>query len=99
VLTVGLLFGKDVLTVPDMRTKYAFQVAGAGFGFLPEPWARHGIQAGLLVEKRVEEAKPAETFYLAWRSGEEGEALKWWAERMQKHLSLLRLLDMTGGGK
>jgi DNA-binding transcriptional LysR family regulator len=92
VRTVGLLFGQDVLTVPDMRTKYEFQAAGIGFGFLPEPWARHGIESGLLVEKEVEEARPAETFYLAWRSAEEGQALKWWRDRMQKHSSLVRLL-------
>jgi DNA-binding transcriptional LysR family regulator len=92
VRTVGLLFGQDVLTVSDMRTKFEFQVAGVGFGFLPEPWARHGIEAGLLVEKKVEEAKPAETFYLAWRSNEEGEALKWWIDRMQKTSPLRRLL-------
>lgn len=92
VRTVGLLFGQDVLTVPDMRTKYEFQVAGIGFGFLPEPWARHGIAAGLLVEKEVDEARPAETFYLAWRSTEEGQALKWWRDRMQRNASLQRLL-------
>jgi DNA-binding transcriptional LysR family regulator len=92
VRTVGLLFGQDVLTVSDMKTKYEFQAAGIGFGFLPEPWARVGIEAGLLVEKEVEEARPAETFYLAWRSAAEGEALKWWTERMQKNSSLLRLL-------
>ncbi|HVK94058.1 MAG TPA: LysR family transcriptional regulator [Noviherbaspirillum sp.] len=92
VRTVGLLFGQDVLTVPDMRTKFEFQAAGVGFGFLPEPWARYGIESGLLVEKKVEEARPAETFYLAWRSGEDGQALKWWIDRMQRNSSLLRLL-------
>jgi DNA-binding transcriptional LysR family regulator len=90
--TVGLLFGQDVLTVPDMRTKYEFQVAGSGFGFLPEPWARHGIASGLLIAKEVEEARPAETFYLAWRIADDGQALKWWTDRMQKNPSLLRLL-------
>jgi DNA-binding transcriptional LysR family regulator len=93
VRTVGLLFGQDVLTVPDMQTKLAFQVAGIGFGFLPQTWARRAIDAGLLVEKEVEEAKPAETFYLAWRSDEEGQALSWWIERMQMHAPLARLLD------
>jgi DNA-binding transcriptional LysR family regulator len=92
VRTVGLLFGQDVLTVPDMKTKFEFQVAGVGFGFLPKPWAQYGIDAGLLVEKEVEEARPADTFYLAWRSGEEGQALKWWMERLQSNLPLLRLL-------
>ena len=38
--TVGLLFGKDALTVPDMRSKYVLQLVGIGFGFLPEPCAR-----------------------------------------------------------
>ncbi|RZI40299.1 LysR family transcriptional regulator [Herbaspirillum sp. HC18] len=90
--TVGLLFGQDVLTVPDMRTKYEFQAASVGFGFLPEPWARYGIESGQLVEMEVEEARPAETFYLAWRSTDDGQALKWWTDRMQKNPSLLRLL-------
>lgn len=81
--TVGLLFGQDTLSVPDMLTKYEFQVAGLGFGFLPEDCARSAIEKGLLVEKRVEEPKPDEAFYLAWRTGEEGAALKWWIDRVR----------------
>jgi DNA-binding transcriptional LysR family regulator len=80
--TVGLLLGQDTLTVPDMQSKYEYQVAGLGFGFLPAPWARAGIAQGLLIEKEVDEPKPAETFYLAWRAGEGGAALQWWTERM-----------------
>lgn len=80
--TVGLLLGQDTLTVPDMALKYALQVAGFGFGFLPEPCARAAIARGLLVEKQVEEVRPAETFYVAWRSGEEGAALRWWSARL-----------------
>lgn len=80
--TVGLLLGQDTLTVPSMQLKFDYQVAGLGFGFLPEPSARAAIAQGLLVEKAVEEPKPAETFYLAWRSGETGAALRWWSERM-----------------
>src|SRR5437660_878764 len=38
--TVGLLLGQDALTVPTMQDKYAFQLGGLGFGFLPEPCAR-----------------------------------------------------------
>ena len=81
--TVGLLFGQETLAVPDMRTKYEFQVQGLGFGFLPEAWARPAIDRGLLVEKQVVEPKSDETFYLAWRSGEDGAALTWWIERMR----------------
>jgi DNA-binding transcriptional LysR family regulator len=90
--TVGLLLGQDTLTVPDMHTKLRFQLAGTGFGFLPEPCARAAIDAGLLVEKQVEEPKPAETFYLAWRSGENGAALNWWTARMRQPGLFERLL-------
>jgi DNA-binding transcriptional LysR family regulator len=82
VRTVGLQYGQEALTVPTMQAKFDLQVAGLGFGFLPEPCARRAIQQGLLVEKQVEEARAPETFYLAWRSGEEGAALKWWRERL-----------------
>lgn len=81
--TVGLLFGQETLSVPDMLTKYEFQVAGLGFGFLPEDCARPAIASGLLVEKKVKEPKPDETFYLAWRTGDEGAALRWWIERVR----------------
>lgn len=81
--TVGLLFGQDSLTLPNMRSKYEFQLAGVGFGFLPEPLARDAIEKGLLVEKQVEEPRQAEPHYLAWRSGEEGSGLKWWIDKMK----------------
>ena len=90
--TVGLLFGQDTLAVPDMTTKYEFQVRGLGFGFLPEAWARPAIERGLLVEKQVVEPKADETFYLAWRSGEDGAALRWWIERMRHNAPFGRML-------
>ena len=80
--TVGLLLGQDALTVPTMQLKYDLQLAGLGFGFLPEPCARAAIARGLLVEKEVEEGRAPETFYIAWRSGDDGAALRWWRERM-----------------
>jgi len=81
--TVGVLMGQDSLTVPTMQAKFDYQIGGLGFGFLPEQCARAAILAGLLVEKQVEEPKPEETFYLAWRTGETGAALEWWLNRMQ----------------
>lgn len=90
--TVGLLFGQDALSVPDMRSKLDFQLAGLGFGFLPRALAQPAIDAGRLVEMRVEEPRPAETFHLAWRSDEGGEARAWWIERMRRDGVLERLL-------
>lgn len=92
--TVGMLFGQEALAVPDIRTKYQLQLAGIGFGFLPEPYARAAIGAGLLVEKQVEEPKPAETFSLVWRTGAEGAALKWWLDHLRKTALLERLTSV-----
>ena len=95
--TVGLLLGQDALTVPSMALKYQFQLAGIGFGFLPEPCARAAIAQGRLVEKAVEEGRAAETFYLAWRSGDDGAALRWWRERMQRAGLFARLCATLPG--
>lgn len=90
--TIGLLFGQDTLSVPDMQTKYQFQRAGIGFGFLPEAWVRADIEQGRLIEKTVEEAKPDETLSMAWRTGEDGAALTWWKDRMRNSAPLARML-------
>ncbi|MFG6111034.1 LysR substrate-binding domain-containing protein [Stenotrophomonas nematodicola] len=82
--TVGLLMGQETVTVPDMVSKFRLQCAGLGLGFLPEPYVRQAVRDGRLVIKQVEEPKPDETFWLAWRTGEEGAALTWWRERMQR---------------
>lgn len=95
--TVGLMLGQDTLTVPGMHAKFDYQVAGLGFGFLPEPCARAAIARGLLVARVVEEPKPAETFYLAWRAGEEGAALSWWRARMRQPDLFARLCAQLPG--
>lgn len=93
--TTGLLRGQDVLLVPDMSTKYEFQVAGLGVGFLPEICAARGVSRGVLVERRVEYPKPVEQLYLGWRSEEGGRALSWWRERLTT-ASVRRLLQDAG---
>jgi DNA-binding transcriptional LysR family regulator len=95
--TVGLLLGQDALTVPNMQVKFDYQVLGLGFGFLPGPCARAAIARGQLVEKAVEEPKPSETFYLAWRVGEDGAALRWWLARMRDPAVFARLAQHLPG--
>ncbi len=74
-----------------MRAKYEYQLAGVGFGFLPEPIARKAIESGLLVVKAVEEPRKPEPLYLAWRSEECGAGLVWWIEQMKNPDLLERL--------
>ena len=93
--TVGLLFGQETLTVHDMRSKYALQLAGLGFGHLPEPYVRAALASGRLVQKQTVEQIQSDTMYLAWRNGDEGAALKWWIDRLSRPGTLARLAEYT----
>jgi len=93
--TVGLLHGQETLTVPDIFSKHAFQLAGFGFGYLPEAYARAAIDSGRLVQKEVEERRSDENLYVAWRPDEEGAALAWWLERIRRPGRLQELIAHT----
>jgi DNA-binding transcriptional LysR family regulator len=80
--TVGLLSGQNTLSVPDMKTKLAFQQAGLGVGFVPEPIARIALANHQLIIKQVEEPRQPEPLYIAWRTAEQGAGLKWWLDRL-----------------
>ena len=84
--TVGLLAGQRRITVPDMQAKIQCQVAGLGLGFLPRACVRVELETGMLVELPVEEPRPPETFWLAWRSDARGRAQQWWRERLNRQL-------------
>lgn len=84
--TVGLLSGQRRITVPSMQAKIACQAAGLGHGFVPRACVRVELETGILVELQVEEPRPDETFFLAWRPEHMGEALKWWRHRLDRPL-------------
>jgi DNA-binding transcriptional LysR family regulator len=91
--SIGLLTGQDVLTVPDLASKVAAQVAGLGCGYLPAHAAAPLIKAKRLVVKAVEEVTPVGNLYYAWRSQEKGKALRWFLKRLENQevrASLLR---------
>ena len=81
--SVGLLTGQDVLTVPDLESKVAAQLAGLGCGYLPAHAAAPLIKEGRLVAKDVDEIKPSGNLYYAWRSREKGKALRWFLQRLE----------------
>lgn len=69
-----------------MQAKIAAQVAGLGHGFVPRVCVRAALEKGVLVQLQVEEPRPDETFWLAWRPDHMGEALKWWRQRLDRPL-------------
>lgn len=84
--TVGLQSGQRRITVPSIQAKIERQAAGLGLGFLPRACIGKELASGALVALPVEEPRPPETFWLAWRTEHMGEALKWWRHRLDRPL-------------
>jgi DNA-binding transcriptional LysR family regulator len=91
--TVGLLSGQDVLTVPSLEAKTAALVAGLGVGFVPRWVAEREAQSGTLRTLEVEGTRTEGDLYVAWRAGEEGKALQWFARRLEDPLVAAELLS------
>ncbi|MEO0028792.1 MAG: HTH-type transcriptional activator AllS [Pseudomonadota bacterium] len=84
-VTIGLLGGQDVLTVPDMPTKLEAQLRGLGGGFLPESMAKPYIDSGRLVAKKVSRVQRISHVEYAWRNPQShstGHALSWWLSQL-----------------
>ena len=95
-MTVGLLGGQDVFTVPGMLAKLDAQLRGLGAGFLPEYIARPHIDAGRLVEKAVERPQRLVRASYAWRNtagAKPGRALQWWLRQLENAKTRKALLE------
>jgi len=94
-MTLGLLGGQDVFTVPNMSAKLEAQLRGIGSGFLPECLASPFIKTGRLVEKPVERIERIVHVSYAWRntpSSSRGKALKWWLTQLESEQTRSALL-------
>ncbi len=95
-LTLGLLSGQDVLTVPNMNAKLRAQLRGLGTGFLPRYLAQPHIDRGALVVKQVQRAQRIARCSYAWRqdpAGKPGRALQWWLQQLEAPATRKALLD------
>ena len=96
-VTVNLLPGQDVLTVPSMRAKVEALMRGLGCGFLPEPMVRAQIEAGRLVVKPTARAPLLARLSYGWRSerGPQGlgRALQWWLQQLESPTTRQALLE------
>jgi DNA-binding transcriptional LysR family regulator len=94
-VTIGLLGGQDVFTVPGMLAKLDAQMRGLGAGFLPEYLARPYINSGRLVEKKVTAPPRVQRVRYAWRGndGTSGRALQWWLKQLESTQTRSALLE------
>ncbi|ROZ75842.1 LysR family transcriptional regulator [Ramlibacter sp. WS9] len=93
-VTLGLLAGQDVLTVPTMRAKLDALLRGLGAGFVPEPMARPYIETGRLAVKQVQRTTRLVRLCYAWRSSAApGRALQWWLAQLESPATRRALLE------
>ena len=78
----GLFDSKQRLIVDSMAAKIAVQEQGLGIGFVPRHLVQSQLASGALVEKACEWPRPDQPLYLAWRKGEQGKALAWFAREL-----------------
>jgi DNA-binding transcriptional LysR family regulator len=101
-MTVNLLPGQDVLTVPSMRAKLEALLRNLGCGFLPEPLARPHLESGQLVRKETHRDGFAAGLHYAWRAergGTQGlgRALQWWLAQLESPTTRRALLERHAG--
>jgi len=101
-ITIGLLAGQDVFTVPGMTAKLDAQLRGMGAGFLPEPMARPYIERGELVACQVLRPQRSGHIGYAWRQSPQGQsgttgarALQWWLNRLSQPQTRQALLGQS----
>lgn len=100
-LTVNLLPGQDVLTVPSMRHKLEALLRGLGCGFVPEPLARPHLEAGHLVLRETVRGARRPEFFYAWRAERGalglGRGLQWWLSQLESPTTRRALLERHAG--
>ena len=104
-ITVNLLPGQDVLTVPTMAAKIEALLRCLGCGFVPEPMVREHLRSGRLVALAVQRAQLPTRLGYAWRSAAtpqprkppHGLALQWWLQQLQSPATRSALLARQVG--
>jgi DNA-binding transcriptional LysR family regulator len=100
-LTVNLLPGQDVLTVPTMRAKLEALLRGLGCGYVPEPLVRPHLEAGHMVAKTTARGGPSPVLHYAWRAERGplglGRALQWWLVQLERPATRRALLERHAG--
>jgi DNA-binding transcriptional LysR family regulator len=104
-ITINLLPGQDVLTVPNMQAKVDALLRGLGCGFVPLGLVRDHLRTGRLVSRAVKRERRAVTMAYAWRSAAisqprkapQGLALQWWLDQLASPTTRTALLERPSG--
>lgn len=76
----GLLESRQIIRVANAAAKIQAQMMGVGVGFLPQHLIQTEIASGDLIVLDCSVPRPNIPLYMAWRKGNKGKALEWFAE-------------------
>lgn len=82
--TPDAFLGRDVLSVPDLQSKYEAILSGLGVGYLPTYMVEDDIKVGRLLAKHLEELKSSLPLIVQWRTTNPGKTLDWFLENLQR---------------
>jgi DNA-binding transcriptional LysR family regulator len=83
-ITVGLLRGQDVLTVPTIADKIRAQAAGLGCGYLPLGMITEHVKRGELIVKETADSAPQRrSLHYSWNTEAGGNAMRWFLNRLE----------------
>ncbi|MET0209382.1 MAG: LysR family transcriptional regulator [Burkholderiaceae bacterium] len=98
-ITVGVVPGQEVLTVPSMAIKLEALLRGLGVGSLPTPMVRRHVEAGRLVMKATFQGKRITPMHYAWRNTGHppAKALSWWLQQLNSETTRRALIEQHEG--
>jgi DNA-binding transcriptional LysR family regulator len=98
-MTIGVMPGQDVLTMPSMAAKLEAQLRGLGCGSIPEPLVRRHVEAGRLRIKATETGQRRSRLHYSWRNTGHppGRALGWWLQQLASATTRKALLEQHEG--
>jgi DNA-binding transcriptional LysR family regulator len=85
-ITIGILPGQEVFTVPNLQAKLEAQLRGMGCGYLPMCMAQPFLSSGTLVQKATENPPRTSRINYAWRAlpkAATGKAMRWWLAALE----------------
>jgi len=82
--STGLLDGRSTIIVPSINYKLDAHIKGLGVGYLPRHRIQQHIQQGVLKVLEIEDTRPPQSLYAAWRKSNKGKALAWFVQQLKQ---------------
>lgn len=95
-ISIGILAGQEVFTVPNLQAKLDAQLVGLGCGYLPRCLAQPYLDSGQLLQRTTENTPRVSRISYAWPTVPKvalGKAMLWWLSELDNPATRRALLE------